>query len=99
VTPGQQAADSAGQAGRKLSTDSASRSRAVTGYEHESVQHTQKEDARGEVHAKRAARLCALLKPYLRVWRGMSKCHLPGSIGFLQCRRTFRQYKAFGRPN
>jgi len=36
----------------------------------------------------------AQLKPYLRVFRGISKCNLPGYLGFFQFLRNFRQYKA-----
>jgi len=36
-----------------------------------------------------------LLKPYLRVFRGVSKYNLPGYVGFFQFLRNFRQYKAF----
>ena len=74
----QKAADIAVQAGSKLYTDSASSYRALTGYEHESVNHTKKEYARGDVHENRAECLFSLLKPYLRVFRGVSKCNLPG---------------------
>src|SRR5207248_9052932 len=42
----QKAADLAVQAGSRLYTDSASRSRALKGYGHESVNHTQKDYAR-----------------------------------------------------
>lgn len=50
----QKAADRAVQAGRRLSTDSASSYRAVKGDLPEYVKHTQKEYARGEVHENRA---------------------------------------------
>jgi hypothetical protein len=43
------------------------------GYVHEFVNHTQKEYARGDVHENRAECLFSLLKPYLRVFRGLSK--------------------------
>jgi hypothetical protein len=36
-----------------------------------------------------------LLKPYLRVFRGVSKFNLPGYIGFFQFLRNFRQQNAF----
>jgi hypothetical protein len=76
----QQAANIAVQAGSRLSTDSASSYRAVKGYVHEFVNHTQKEYARGDVHENRAECLFSLLKPYLRVFRGVSKCNLPGYV-------------------
>jgi hypothetical protein len=91
----QKAADIAVHAGSKLERDSASRDRALTGYAQESVHHTQTADARGEVPANRAACLCALLQPSLRVLRGVSQCNLPGDVGFLQCLRNFRQQNAF----
>src|SRR5215472_13580985 len=74
----QKAADLAIQAGSRLSTDSASSYRALKGYVHEYVNHTQKEYARGDVHENRAECLFSLLKPYLRVFRGISKTNLPG---------------------
>src|SRR5713101_953491 len=79
----------------KLYTDSASSYRALTGYEHESVNHTKKEYARGDVHENRAECLFSLLKPYLRVFRGVSKFNLPGYVGFFQFLRNFRQQNAF----
>jgi transposase-like protein len=93
----QKAADLAVQAGSRLYTDSASSSRAVTGYVHDFVNHTRKEYARGDVHENRAECLFSLLKPYLRVFRGMSKTHLPGYLGFFQFLRNFRQLTAFAQ--
>jgi hypothetical protein len=46
----QKAADLALQAGSRLYTDSASSYRLITGYQHDSVNHTKKEYARGDVH-------------------------------------------------
>jgi len=91
----QKAADLAVYAGSRLYTDSASSYRAVKGYVHEFVNHTQKEYARGDVHENRAECLFALLKPYLRVFRGVSKFNLPGYVGFFQILRNFRQHNAF----
>ena len=91
----QKAADLAVQAGSRLYTDSASSYRAVKGYVHEFVNHTQKEYARGDVHENRAECLFSLLKPYLRVFRGVSKFNLPGYVGFFQFLRNFRQQNAF----
>ena len=90
----QKAADLAVQAGSRLYTDSASSYRAVKGYVHEFVNHTQKAYARGEVHEHRAECLFSWLKPYLRVLRGLSQCNLPGDVGFVQCLRNFRQQNA-----
>jgi hypothetical protein len=91
----QKAADLAMQAGSQLYTDSASSYRLITGYEHDSVNHTKKEYARGDVHENRAECLFSLLKPYLRVFRGISKTNLPGYVGFFQFLRNSRQLTAF----
>ena len=91
----QKAADLAMQAGSRLYTDSASSYRALKGYAHDFVNHTKKEYARGEVHENRAECLFSLLKPYLRVFRGISKFNLPGYVGFFQFLRNFRQQNAF----
>ena len=90
----QKAADIAVQAGSRLYTDSASSYRALQGYVHAYVNHTQKEYARGDVHENRAECLFSLLKPYLRVFRGLSKFNLPGYVGFFQFLRNFRQQNA-----
>jgi len=66
----------------------------LQGYVHECVNHTQQEDARGDVHEHRAECLFSFLKPYLRVCRGLSKCNLPGYLGCLQCLRNFRERNA-----
>jgi transposase-like protein len=91
----QKAADLAVHAGSRLYTDSASSYRALTGYVHAFVNHTQKEYARGDVHENRAECLFSLLKPYLRVFRGISKLNLPGYLGFFQFLRNVRQQNAF----
>ena len=91
----QKAADLAVQTGSRLYTDSASSYRALKGYVHEFVNHTKKEYARGEVHENRAECLFSLLKPYLRVFRGISKTNLPGYVGFFQFLRNFHQLTAF----
>ena len=82
-------------AGSRLYTDSASSYRAVKGYGHEFVNHTQQEYARGDVHENRAECLFSLLKPYLRVFRGLNKMNLPGYVGFFQFLRNFGQRNAF----
>jgi transposase-like protein len=91
----QKAADLAVHVGSQLYTDSASSYRALQGYGHEYVNHTQKEYARGDVHENRAECLCSLLKPYLRVFRGLAKTNLPGYVGFFQFLRNFRSQNAF----
>jgi transposase-like protein len=89
------AADLTVQAGSRRYTDAARSYRAVKGYMHEFVHHTQKEYARGDVHEKRAECLFSLLKPYLRVFRDISKLNLPGYVGFFQFLRNFRHQNAF----
>ena len=90
----QQAANLAVHAGSRLSTNSASRYRAVQGDVHECVNHTQKAFARGDGHEHRTACLCSLLKPSWRVFRGVGKWNLPGSVGGFQCLRNCRQQNA-----
>ena len=91
----QKAADLAVHTGSRLYTDSASSYRALKGYLHEYVNHTKREYARGEVHENRAECLFSLLKPSLRVFRGLSKINLPGYVGFFQFLRNFHQLTAF----
>ena len=91
----QKAADLAMQAGSKLYTDSASSYRLITGYAHDSVNHTKKEYARGDVHEHRAECLFSLLKSYVRVFWGISKTNLPGYVGFFQFLRNLHQLTAF----
>src|SRR5712691_1229955 len=91
----QKAADVAVQAGSRLYTDSASSYQALKGYVHEFVNHTKQEYARGDVHENRAECLFSFLKPYLRVFRGLSKHNLPGYVGFFQFLRNFRHQNAF----
>jgi hypothetical protein len=90
----QKATDLAVNTGSRLYTDSARSYRAVKGYVHEFVNHTQKEYARGDVHENRADCLFSLLKPYLRVFRGLSKYNLPGYVGFFEFLRNFRHQNA-----
>jgi hypothetical protein len=90
----QKAADLAVQASSRLYTDSASSYRALKGYMHEFVNHTRKEYARGDVHENLAECLFSLLKPYFRVFRGLSKRNLPGYIGFFQFLRNLRHQNA-----
>jgi hypothetical protein len=66
----------------------------VQRYVHAFVTHTQKAYARGDVHENRAECLFSFLKPYLRVFRGLSKINLPGYVGFFQFLRNFCQYNA-----
>ncbi len=47
------------------------------GYQHERVNHSKKEYARGEVHVNTVEGLWSLLRDHLRVHRGVSKLYLP----------------------
>ena len=47
------------------------------------------------LRAGRASLGFSLLKPYLRVFRGLSKFNLSGYVGFFQFLRNFRQQNAF----
>ena len=47
------------------------------------------------MHENRAECLFSLLKPYLRVFRGVSKANLPGYVGFFQFLRNVRRQNAF----
>ena len=47
------------------------------------------------MHENRAECLFSLLKPYLRVFRGLSKTNLPGYVGFFQFLRNFHHLTAF----
>ena len=67
----------------------------MTGYIHDSVNHSQKEYARGEVHENRAENCFSLLRVFLAIFRGISKHNLPGYIGFFQFLRNFRSLNAF----
>jgi hypothetical protein len=60
----------------------------------DSVTHTKKEYARGDVHENRAECLFSLLKSYLRVFRGVSKTTLPGYVGFFPFLRNYRHLTA-----
>ena len=51
--------------------------------------------ARGDVRENRAVCLLSLLKPYLRIFRGLSKFNLPGYVGFCQFLRHLRRQNAF----
>jgi hypothetical protein len=91
----QKAADLAVHAGSRLYTDSSGSYRALKGYVHAFVNHTEKEYARGDVHENRAECLFSILKPYLRVFRGLRKRNLSGYVSFFQFLRNFRHQTAF----
>jgi len=80
--------------GSRLSTDSARSYQALKGHAHAFVNHTKKEYARGDGHENRAECLCSRLKPYLRVFRGVSMRNLPGYAGFFPFLRNVRHLSA-----
>jgi hypothetical protein len=47
------------------------------------------------IYADFANAKASLLKPYLRVFRGISKTNLPGYVGFFQFLRNVRHQTAF----
>lgn len=47
------------------------------GYQHHTVNHSQKEYARGQVHVNTVEGLWSLLRDHLRIHRGVSKLYLP----------------------
>ncbi|MFQ5343768.1 MAG: IS1595 family transposase [Anaerolineae bacterium] len=47
------------------------------GYQHQSVNHSQGEYARGEVHVNTTEAVFSLVRPYLAPFRGVSKVYLP----------------------
>lgn len=90
----QKAANIAVKTGSVIYTDSAKSYAALVGYIHDSVNHSQKEYARDEVHQNRAENAFSLLRPFLAVFRGVGKSNLPGYIGFFQFLRNFRNLNA-----
>ena len=50
------------------------------------------------MHENRAECLFSLLKPYLRVFRGISKLNLPGYLGFFSSYGTFGPRMRLSRP-
>jgi len=91
----QKAANIAVKTDSTLYTDSAKSYQALIGYNHDSVNHSQKEYARGEVHENRAENCFSLLRVFLAIFRGISKHNLPGYVGFFQFLCNFRSLNAF----
>lgn len=91
------AATAALEKGSRVFTDSAKSYRVLStlGFEHESVNHSQGEWVRGEVHENRAEMLWSLLKFYLWTFRGVSKGLLGGYVGFFQFLFNHRSLTAF----
>lgn len=97
VATAQKAAQKALRKGSRVFTDSAKSYRVLSslGFFHESVNHSQGEWVRGEVHENRAEMIWSLLKFYLWTFRGVSKALLPGYVGFFQFLFNHRSLTAF----
>ena len=65
------------------------------GYQHQTVNHSKKEYARGQVHVNTVEGLWSLLRDHLRIHRGVSKLYLPLYVmrfEFLTNRRNQRRW-------
>lgn len=67
------------------------------GYQHDTVNHSQREYARGPVHENRAETVWSLLWPWLAIFRGVSQDNLPSYTTFFQFLRNHRHLTAFER--
>jgi len=67
------------------------------GYHHESVNHSQGEYVRGQVHENRAEGIWSLFLPWLVTFRGVSQDNLPAYAMFFQFLFNHRHLSAFGR--
>jgi transposase-like protein len=94
IETAQKAANIAVKTGSVIYTDSAKSYAALVGYVHDSVNHSQREYARDEVHENRAENTFSLLRPFLAIFRGVGKANLPGYVGFFQFLRNFRNLNA-----
>lgn len=85
--------------GSTIYSDSAKSYQALSeiGYKHDYVNHSQGEYARGVVHENRSEGMFSLLKPYIWVFRRISKQLLPAYIAFFQFLRNFRELNCFGK--
>ena len=52
--------------------------------EHHTVNHSQKEYARGKIHVNNCENRHSLLRPFLRMYRGISKHNLGGYLTLFQ---------------
>ncbi|HRT84966.1 MAG TPA: IS1595 family transposase [Bacteroidales bacterium] len=91
----QKSTDIAVKSGSVIYTDSAKSYKALSGYIHDYVNHSQKEYVRGEVHENRSENCFSFLRPYLDVFRGIGKANLPGYTGFFQFMRNHCKLNAF----
>lgn len=93
----QKAALRAVKPGSRIFTDSAGSYEGLSevGFLHESVNHTQGEWVRGEVHENGAEGIFSLVRPSLAAFRGVSKELLPAYVGFFQFGRNHREVPAW----
>jgi transposase-like protein len=67
------------------------------GYHHESVNHSQGEYVRGQVHENGTEGVWSLLLPWLATFRGVNQGNLPAYATFFQFLFNHRHLTAFGR--
>jgi transposase-like protein len=67
------------------------------GFEHEWVNHSMGEYARGDVHVNNCENRASLLKPWLAVYRGISKDNLGIYLSLFRFQRTTSQIPSLQR--
>ena len=67
------------------------------GYRHDTVNHSAREYARGEVHQNRSEALWSLWRPFIATFRGVAQRNLPAYARIFQFRRNHRHLNAYGR--
>ena len=67
------------------------------GYRHESVNHSQGEYARGEVHSNTIEGIWSLLRSHLAVHRGVSKVYLPLYVARFEFLHNRRRQNRWGQ--
>jgi transposase-like protein len=85
--------------GSTIYTDSAScyNFLASIGYQHETVNHSRGEYARGPVHENHTETIWSLLLPWLAAFRGVSQENLPAYVTFFQFLFNHRHLTAYER--
>jgi transposase-like protein len=85
--------------GSTIYSDSASCYRFLeeVGYDHDTVNHSAREYARGEVHQNRSEALWSLWRPFIAIFRGVAQRNLPAYAQSFQFRRNHRRSNAYGR--
>lgn len=67
------------------------------GFDHDWVNHSEGEYARGDVHVNNCENRCSLLRPWLAVHRGISKDNLGAYLSLFQFQRTTSQLPSLQR--